>query len=199
MKNHLISGGCGFVGRNMVKRLYKTTQDRIVFIDDLSVGKDPETWLDLPLESTENNVKIFGNGRLVFIKGDFQEFVRNMTRDSGWLLATYQLDIEHWADVFHFAAIVGGRAMIDGDPMKVATDLAIDAEFFLWVTRAKPERVLYPSSSAAYPISKQTESNTIQLRESDIDFANMGQPDMTYGWTKLTGEFLAKIAHSHYV
>ena len=23
MKTHLISGGCGFVGRNMVKRLYK--------------------------------------------------------------------------------------------------------------------------------------------------------------------------------
>ena len=83
MKNHLISGGCGFVGRNMVKRLYRTTQDRIIFIDDLSVGKDPETWLDLPLESAVNNVKIFGNGRLIFIKGDFQEFVRNITRENG--------------------------------------------------------------------------------------------------------------------
>jgi UDP-glucose 4-epimerase len=26
----------------------------------------------------------------------------------------------------------------------------------------------------------------------------MGQPDMTYGWSKLTGEFLAKIAAKHY-
>lgn len=26
----------------------------------------------------------------------------------------------------------------------------------------------------------------------------MGQPDMTYGWTKLTGEFLAKITAKHY-
>ena len=39
MKNHLISGGCGFVGRNMVKRLYKTTKDRILFIDNLSVER----------------------------------------------------------------------------------------------------------------------------------------------------------------
>jgi UDP-glucose 4-epimerase len=82
--------------------------------------------------------------------------------------------------------------------MKVALDLAIDAEFFYWITRKKPKRVLYPSSSAAYPVSKQTEAGAIRLVESDIDFTNMGEPDMTYGWTKLTGEFLAKIAHSHY-
>ena len=97
-----------------------------------------------------------------------------------------------------FAAIVGGRAKIDGDPMMVALDLSIDAEFFYWVTRHKPARVLYPSSSAAYPVSKQTEDNTIQLAEHDIDFNNMGQPDMTYGWTKLTGEYLAHIAAKHY-
>ncbi len=36
MKTHLISGGCGFVGRNIVKRLYKNTEDRILFIDNLS-------------------------------------------------------------------------------------------------------------------------------------------------------------------
>ena len=199
MKNHLISGGCGFVGRNMVKRLYKTTQDRIIFIDDLSVGRDPETWLEVPLNAVEGNKKTFGEDqRLIFIKADFQEVVRTMTKNPSWLKETYGVEVDQWSDDFHFAAIVGGRAMIDGDPMKVATDLAIDAEFFYWLTKAKPERVLYPSSSAAYPVSKQTESNTTQLRESDIDFANMGQPDMTYGWTKLTGEFLAKIAHSHY-
>ena len=48
------------------------------------------------------------------------------------------------------------------------------------------------------PIDLQTESNTLQLKESDIDFKKMGEPDMTYGWSKLTGEFLAKIAAAHY-
>jgi len=52
MKYHLISGGCGFVGKNMVKRLYSTTNDRIVFIDNLLVGKHPSTWLDV--EKTKN-------------------------------------------------------------------------------------------------------------------------------------------------
>ena len=100
--------------------------------------------------------------------------------------------------MFHFAAIVGGRATIDGDPMKVALDLAIDALFFRWICLHKPSRVLYPSSSAAYPVDLQTESDAIALSESDIDFKKMGQPDMTYGWTKLTGEYLASIAASHY-
>jgi nucleoside-diphosphate-sugar epimerase len=47
-------------------------------------------------------------------------------------------------------------------------------------------------------VSKQTESDAIALRESDIDFNNMGQPDMTYGWAKLTGEYLAYIAAKYY-
>ncbi|MCK7536124.1 MAG: NAD-dependent epimerase/dehydratase family protein [Marinilabiliales bacterium] len=83
--------------------------------------------------------------------------------------------------------------------MAVALDLSIDAEFFYWITRHKPERVLYPSSSAAYPTSLQTESDAIALSEGDIDFKkNLGVPDMTYGWSKMTGEFLAQIAAKHY-
>ncbi len=199
MKNHLISGGCGFVGRNMVKRLYNTTSDRVIFIDNLSVGTDPSNWLDVPLKREVKGLKIYGEDeRLMFFKSDFIDVLRNLIANPEWFLKEFEVDAIEFADVFHFAAIVGGRAMIDGDPMKVALDLSIDAEFFYWITRSKPQRVLYPSSSAAYPISKQTEENAIQLRESDIDFMNMGQPDMTYGWTKLTGEFLAKIAAEHY-
>ena len=199
MKNHLISGGCGFVGKNMVKRLYNTTSDRIVFVDNLSVGTHPINWLEQPLKREIKGLQIFGEDeRLLFIESDFIHILRNLMSNPEWFKTEFGLDIVEWADVFHFAAIVGGRAMIDGDPMKVALDLSIDAEFFYWITRHKPGRVLYPSSSAAYPVSKQTEKGAIQLRESDIDFTNMGQPDMTYGWTKLTGEFLAKIAAEHY-
>jgi nucleoside-diphosphate-sugar epimerase len=38
----------------------------------------------------------------------------------------------------------------------------------------------------------------IALAETDINFSKMGQPDMTYGWSKLTGEFLAQIAARNY-
>jgi nucleoside-diphosphate-sugar epimerase len=200
MGYHLITGGCGFVGRNFVKRLHKTTNDTIFFIDDLSVGTHPSEWLPEGTPSRkENGLEYFGeNERMVFLKQDARYFIRAMLDDKDYLNKTYGLEVDGFKDVFHFAAIVGGRAKIDGDPMLVALDLSIDAEFFLWVCRQKPERVLYPSSSAAYPVDLQTESDAIALSESDIDFKNMGQPDMTYGWSKLTGEYLAHIAAKYY-
>jgi UDP-glucose 4-epimerase len=199
MRIHLVSGGCGFVGRNMVKRLYRTTNDHILFIDNLMVGTHPSTWLDAPKQPDNKDIEVFGEtGRLLFLKADFRNVLHSLTQNPRYFQDTYQLDFERFADVFHFAAIVGGRAMIDGDPMMVALDLSIDAELFYWLTRNKPERVLYPSSSAAYPVDLQTEAGAIALSESDIDFNRMGQPDMTYGWSKLTGEYLAKIAAQYY-
>ncbi len=199
MKIHLVSGGCGFVGRNMVKRLYQTTTDTILFIDNLLVGTHPSTWLDAEKVGDNADAEVYGEDkRLLFLKDDFRNLLAAMTANPRYIQEKYKLDFDKFSDVFHFAAIVGGRATIDGDPMKVALDLSIDAEFFFWVTRHKPARVLYPSSSAAYPVSKQTESAAIALSESDIDFENMGQPDMTYGWSKLTGEYLAHVAAKYY-
>jgi nucleoside-diphosphate-sugar epimerase len=183
----------------MVKRLYATTPDTIIFVDNLSVGTHPSTWLSSPHLRTAAQLEIYGDDeRLLFLHQDFRKFLRDIIADPDYIKTHYAPDFERFSDVFHFAAIVGGRATIEGDPMKVALDLSIDAEFFYWVTRHKPERVLYPSSSAAYPIDLQTEGDAIALAESDIDFKNMGEPDMTYGWSKLTGEFLAKVAAEHY-
>lgn len=183
----------------MVKRLYATTDDRIVFVDDLSVGTHPGTWLDAQQGETRGNATFFGDAdRLIFIQQDFRETLRELADTPRYFQDRFGIALEKFSDVFHFAAIVGGRAKIDGDPMMVALDLAIDAEFFYWICRHKPDRVLYPSSSAAYPVDLQTESDAIALKESDIDFKRMGQPDMTYGWSKLTGEYLAHIAATYY-
>lgn len=198
MKTHLITGGCGFVGRNMVKRLLNTTNDKVVFIDNLLVGKHPDTWLGSTKDHDGGSFAIYDNGRALFIKDDARNAIRGLEKSDNYFRETFGFDSDRINDVFHFAAIVGGRAMIDGDPMAVALDLAIDAELFYWACRYMPDRLLYPSSSAAYPIDLQTESNALQLKESDINFKRMGEPDMTYGWSKLTGEFLAKIAAQHY-
>lgn len=201
MKIHLVSGGCGFVGRNVVKRLLNTTTDSIFMIDDLSIGRHPSQWLQGEYTSTmSGKLEIIGEDkRLYFWKGDFRDLLFYMRQNPRYIQETYGLDFDKFSDVFHFAAIVGGRLKIDGDPLMVALDLSIDSEFFYWITRHKPARVLYPSSSAAYPTSLQTTDGAIALSEGDIDFKkNLGTPDMTYGWTKLTGEFLAQIAASHY-
>ena len=106
----------------------------------------------------------------------------------------FATDETHFDLVVHLAAIVGGRATIEGEPLSVAVDLAIDSELFQWALRTKPERIIYYSSSAAYPIKLQDYGSTHHLTESDIDLNNIQSPDYTYGWAKLTGEMLASYA-----
>lgn len=201
MKYHLVTGGAGFVGRNMVKRLLSTTQDGVFIIDDLSTGTHPSTWLeDALITPGQNGLEFIGKEqRLIFVQADVRTLFRGMMGDSDYLKNHFKLPFSNFNDVFHFAAIVGGRAKIDGDPMIVAQDLTIDAELFYWACTFKPDRLMYPSSSAAYPIHLQGTDGAVPLFESAINFdENMGMPDMTYGWSKLTGEYLARIAAKHY-
>ena len=94
--------------------------------------------------------------------------------------------------IIHLAAIVGGRETIENEPLSVATDLSIDSEFFNWVIKTKQPRVVYFSSSAAYPIHLQLPELRYHLKESDINLNDIRLPDYTYGWSKLTGEYLSK-------
>jgi nucleoside-diphosphate-sugar epimerase len=106
----------------------------------------------------------------------------------------FRKDNTYFDKVIHLAAVVGGRKMIEGSPLALAVDLSIDAEMFGWALRTKPGCITYFSSSAAYPISLQTEKNNKILQEDDIDLNQIQTPDLSYGWAKLTGEMLASHA-----
>jgi nucleoside-diphosphate-sugar epimerase len=99
-----------------------------------------------------------------------------------------------WDLVVHCAAVVGGRAVIERDPLATAESLSIDAEMFRWAAVARPGRVLYFSSSAAYPVGLQTGYSRVEaLKESAVCVREtlLGMPDEVYGWSKVTGELLA--------
>lgn len=97
--------------------------------------------------------------------------------------------------VIHCAAIVGGREVIDGAPLALASNLELDAGLFQWALKARPGRVVYFSSSAAYPVHLQQAIHKMPMREGMVDPAllrsTQGAPDQLYGWAKLTGENLA--------
>jgi len=173
----LITGGCGFVGRRFAIWLLSHDYE-VTIVDDLSSGLELEGW---PCFLRPNDLS-----HLTAHYVDFRDFAKEQQPD--------------FALIVHLAAVVGGRLTIDGDPLRVATDLAIDATFFNWLAKssARP-KVLYFSSSAAYPISEQTELHHKRLSEDLIDFhGTLGIPDMTYGWSKLTGEYLALHAVAEY-
>jgi nucleoside-diphosphate-sugar epimerase len=59
--------------------------------------------------------------------------------------------------------------------------------------------VVYFSSSAAYPTQYQVEGNERRLREDMQTIYDPRKPDMTYGWSKLVGEYLASFVKNVYI
>lgn len=176
----LITGGCGFVGRRFAHRLLETDDNEVLIVDNLVSGIEPDKWMFQPRYKE----------RMTFRYVDCRQLFRGK-----------HFDPSAFDAVIHCAAIVGGRLTIDGDPLAVATDLSIDAELFNWVVRAKHKpKVVYFSSSAVYPLELQTEQHHVALAELLVTFDGMrfGKPDMSYGWAKLTGEYLAKFAREQY-
>ena len=128
------------------------------------------------------------DGKINFVLDDFRRFVQHYYCDS--------FDL-----IIHCAAVVGGRQKIDGDPLAVATNLAIDSDFWNWIVRGKKKkRVVYFSSSAVYPIELQERNRHCALAEGlvDLNSKRFGMPDQTYGFAKFAGELLAKQAVERY-
>jgi nucleoside-diphosphate-sugar epimerase len=175
MKRALITGCGGFVGRHFAKRLLDDGW-WVTGVDDLSAGLPPHQWM------FRANYEV----NLSFVEADVRR----------WFVA--QGSSEGYDLIIHCAAVVGGRQKIEDDPLAVAQNFAIDADFFRWVSRApqKGQKVVYFSSSAVYPTMFQRRETHCSLCESLVTFGGdrLGVPDETYGWAKLAGEYLARRA-----
>jgi nucleoside-diphosphate-sugar epimerase len=118
--------------------------------------------------------------------------------DAGeWLASAAGCD-KRFDVAYHFAAPVGGRVKIEGDPLFNADSLRLDSQFFRWAVTQKVPVAIYPSSSAVYGVTLQAEEATL-LEERLFDAAELkwDAPDEMYGFTKLVGEFLAWKAASY--
>ena len=115
------------------------------------------------------------------------------THDIGDVVEFLEDFDKHIDLVLHFAAPVGGRVRIEGDPMYNADSLRIDSAVFRWaITHA--DTLVYPSSSAVYPVYMQAYRTPYgPLKEGIVRPQNeaWSQPDEMYGFTKLAGEVLA--------
>lgn len=184
----LVTGGAGFVGRHVTCRLIRLGY-HVTVVDNFYPGSgclEPKEWMP--------HLQPDG-ARLKLVRDDCRSYFRH-----------YDAHSEKFDVVVHLAAIVGGRLVIENDPLAVGVDLSIDAEFFYWLSRLtyRPSRVHYFSSSAAYPVAFQRAQGHRALTENMIQFNGefIGQADLTYGWSKLTGEYLALLTsakHGHHI
>ncbi|MHC4426043.1 MAG: NAD-dependent epimerase/dehydratase family protein [Planctomycetota bacterium] len=177
MRKILITGAAGFVGRHVTRRFLEMG-DEVHAVDNIAPlggGIDPcEGWpLFNPLDYSSFH----------FCPEDCRDFFGRVADD----------DFDY---CLHLAAVIGGRQVIEDNPLAVAEDLSIDAEYWRWAVKTKPGKTACFSSSAVYPIEYQHESSYQLLKEDMIDFdGDIGMPDMTYGWAKLTCEYLARMAY----
>jgi GDP-L-fucose synthase len=175
MRKVLITGAAGFVGRHLTKRLLdmKYEVHAVDSIVEYTGGIEPGKGWPLFDPADYSNFHFF--------KEDCRDYFKRVKDD----------DFDY---CFHLAAMVGGRLMIENNPLVVAEDLAIDSAYWKWAKETKPVKSVCFSSSAAYPISFQKQENYCLLKENMINLeGDIGMPDMSYGWAKLTNEYLAKL------
>lgn len=161
----LVTGAAGFLGRAFVRH-HIAAGDDVYGIDDLS---NPHS----------------------FWPAELRDDRRTRSDVGDWFSGSSDSPCR-WDLAYHFAAPVGGRLKIEGDPLFNADSLRLDSQFFRWAVGRQVQTVVYPSSSAVYGVSLQTESAT-RLHEGLFSPANPDwyPPDEMYGFTKLVGEFLA--------
>lgn len=179
MKKVLVTGGAGFVGRHLCQALLDRG-DQVVCVDSVV----PLTGGICPIENA---------GWPLYDPSDYDNFIYHRKDCRHFFEENADADFD---EVFHLAAIVGGREMIEHNPLAVAEDLGIDAMLWQWAKSTNPGKVVCFSSSAAYPIKHQRRDSYQLLTEDMIDFSeDLGMPDLSYGWAKLTHEYLARLAY----
>lgn len=164
MMKVLITGHAGFIGGYFTKKLLDEGHT--------VTGVD----IKLPRYKVENETNFLS------IQQDCRLFFKREFYD------TFDL-------VVHCAAVIGGREGIENKSLFLATEnLTIDSAFFDWVNKHKPKKVIYWSSSAAYPVQLQTKTDHFQIMLEETDLqptkTSLGSPDETYGLTKVVGEVL---------
>jgi GDP-D-mannose 3', 5'-epimerase len=172
----VVTGGTGFIGSNLVKKLLNNNRDVIVASDFSNFGMENLSSLGIQTSDIE---------------------VRDVD-----LLHYYQAlkAVEGVEIVFHLAARVGSLEFLhqkeNSELVALQSNLAIDANVIRACLEKGVKKLIYTSSCAVYDMCRQLVSGAI-FRESEIQFSTsfsperppgIINPDGGYGWSKLMGE-----------
>ena len=162
MSKVVVTGGAGFLGSHVVRRLTDEGHE-VSIVDDFSSG-------------SVQNLKDVG-AEQDCIKGDLKalDFARESLKGA---------DV-----VFHFAAEVGSVAYLHGSAAAelaaLQSNIVIDANVFRACVENRVSSVIYASSVSVYPFDKQQGSN-VKFKEDDAE--ERVNPEGGYGWSKYIAE-----------
>ncbi|GHT01229.1 NAD-dependent dehydratase [Bacteroidia bacterium] len=170
MKKILVTGGCGMIGSNLVKRLVKEGND-VYVIDNLWRGK-----LEYLNDDTTGQPVIDLN----------THFFNINLEEQGKADDVISSGIEY---VVHLADIVAGIDYVfgnQGDLFRVNN--LINTNVFSAVRKAGKEKIkgsIYVGTACSFPLTRQNSLDVIPLREEELFPA---LPESAYGWSKLMGQ-----------
>lgn len=168
MSKILVTGGCGMIGSNLVKRLVKEGHE-VTIIDNLWRGK-----------------KEYLNDKdgIPVIDMDTHFFNLDLSINEG-------IDeiVEQNEYVIHLADIVAGIDYVfsnQGDLFRLNN--LINTNLFHSVRKAGKDKVkglIYVGTACSYPLTRQNSLDVIPLKEEELFPA---LPESAYGWSKLMGQ-----------
>ncbi len=169
MSKILVTGGCGMIGSNLVKRLVKNGHD-VSVIDNLWRGK---------LEYLNDD-----NGKPV-IDLESRYFNIDLSKES----AEVDAIVAENDYVIHLADIVAGIDYVFGNQGDLfRQNNLINTNLFHSVRKAGKERIkglIYVGTACSYPLTRQNSLDVVPLREEELFPA---LPESAYGWSKLMGQ-----------
>jgi len=168
MSKILVTGGCGMIGSNLVKRLVKEGHE-VNVIDNLWRGK--KEYLN-----DENGMPV--------IDMDTHFFNIDLSINEG-------IDeiVEQNEYVIHLADIVAGIDYVfsnQGDLFRLNN--LINTNLFHGVRKVgkgKIKGLIYVGTACSYPLTRQNSLDVIPLKEEELFPAF---PESAYGWSKLMGQ-----------
>lgn len=168
MNKILVTGGCGMIGSNLVKRLVKDGHDVFV-IDNLWRGKleylngeDGKPVIDLKTHFSNVDLTVQGQSDAMVFSSDY---------------------------VIHLADVVAGIDYVFGNQGSLfRVNNLINTNVFNSVRKAGKERIkglIYVGTACSFPLTRQNSLDVVPLREEELFPA---LPESAYGWSKLMGQ-----------
>ena len=165
MSKILVTGGCGMIGSNLVKRLVKDGHEVFV-IDNLWRGK---------LEYL-NDV----NGKPVI---DLETHYQNRDLAVPGQADALVFSVDY---VVHLADIVAGIDYVFGNQGELfRVNNLINTNVFNSIRKAGNERIkglIYVGTACSFPLTRQNSLEVVPLKEEELFPA---LPESAYGWSKL--------------
>lgn len=168
MKTALVTGGGGFIGGHLVKRLINDGYDKVYVVDIKPISE----WYQLHKENNVHNI-----GEL-----DLRVMHNCLTL----------LDSTRPIEIYNLAADMGGMGFIENNKTDCMLSVLINTNLLWSITSLryfKPEVYFYASSACAYNKDLQQSTEPLPLAEHMAYPAN---PEDGYGWEKLFSERMCR-------